>query len=136
MSKAFNLDSRLEKDTLFVCRLDLAQIQLSLDANYPWCLLIPEVNGRQEFSDLSQADFLKLQKESLDLQLAMQKLFQPDKLNVAMLGNVVSQLHIHHIARYKNDIAWPGPIWNTTEKRKYSKADLTKRIEQLSAILS
>lgn len=104
------------------------------DANYPWCLLIPEVNTI-EYTDLTSKQYQQLMQDSLQLQQAMQTLFKPHKLNVAMLGNVISQLHIHHIARFNTDAAWPDPVWNTVPAKPYSASDLRKIIDQLIAVL-
>ena len=132
----FILHSKLEQDSLFICRLKLAQVRLVLDANYPWCLLIPEVNQVTELTDLTHQQFVQLQDESLQLQRAMQTVFKPDKMNIAMLGNIVNQLHIHHIARYQYDAAWPSPVWNVVKKKTYGQDQLTQMVELIQSKLT
>ncbi|MGC8854254.1 MAG: HIT domain-containing protein [Halothiobacillaceae bacterium] len=81
------------------------------DAHYPWLILIPQRSGLRELHELSEDDQFQLMRESSHVARFMTQLFHPEKLNIAALGNLVPQLHIHHIARYSDDPAWPHPVW-------------------------
>ncbi|WP_394220768.1 HIT domain-containing protein [Alteromonas gracilis] len=107
----FKLDSRLHNDTFFVCDLSLCRVLLMNDSQFPWLILVPRKNDLAEIIDLSEDEQMVLLKESALASKAMQALFSPHKLNVAALGNVVRQLHVHHVARYETDCAWPKPVW-------------------------
>ena len=101
------------------------------DANYPWCILVPDREGITEIYQLSEADQQQLLRESSQLSRAMEAAFNPDKLNVAALGNVVPQLHIHHIARYRTDAAWPAPVWGRVAVKSYSEDELAAVVRSL-----
>lgn len=107
----FTLHPMLEKDTFPVTELPLCRVVLMNNALFPWLILIPKQNDLKEITDLSAPDRLKLMQEISDVSEAMQDMFDPDKLNVAALGNQCPQLHIHIIGRYKEDQAWPEPVW-------------------------
>jgi diadenosine tetraphosphate (Ap4A) HIT family hydrolase len=111
MNGDFILDHRLQADSTFVWDLQLSQIRLSNNASFPWMLLIPRKPNMVELLDLEFEDQIQLQNEIRQISQTMKQIFFPDKLNIASLGNIVSQLHIHIIARYKTDKAWPNPIW-------------------------
>lgn len=125
----FVLDSRLENDSIVVGRFPLSLLLMSRDANYPWFILVPQRAGVTEIFHLNEADRAQLLAESCQLSEALNTLFMPDKINVAALGNMVPQLHLHHIARYKTDAAWPGPIWGAVEAQAYSSSAQVERIE-------
>lgn len=126
-----NLDVRLEESSTFVTDLDLCQVRLSHNARFPWALLIPKAEGITEIIDMPPASQLRLMMEISLTSRIMRKLFSPDKLNVAALGNVVPQLHVHVIARYKDDEAWPNPVWNSGIESAYENGELEKRISLL-----
>ena len=107
----FHLDRRLEGDSFEVTTLGLCQVRLMNNKKFPWLLLIPERAGASEWIDLSRDEQHRLSDEIMITSHMLQALVTPDKLNVAALGNVVNQLHVHVIARYKNDAAWPNPVW-------------------------
>jgi diadenosine tetraphosphate (Ap4A) HIT family hydrolase len=92
---------------------------------------VPDREGMTEIFDLSAEDQKQLQLESTALLKYLKNEFKADKMNVAALGNVVSQLHIHHIARYHNDIAWPAPVWGAHPAKEYSDDELAERIKRL-----
>jgi len=105
------LHPRLAQDCFVVGRFDLSVLLLMNDARYPWFILVPQRENISEIHHLSGALQQQLMSESAALSRAMETAFSADKINIAALGNVVPQLHIHHIARYKTDAAWPAPVW-------------------------
>jgi diadenosine tetraphosphate (Ap4A) HIT family hydrolase len=117
----FNLDSRLENDSIFICDLPLSQLRLINDA---------------QIIDLSEEQQMQLWKESASLSHAMRAGFSPDKLNVAAIGNIVAQLHMHHICRFKNDVAWPAPVWGRQAMIAYSEHEKDILITRLKKIFS
>lgn len=132
----FSLHPQLEKDSVLLGRMALCQVRLSLDATYPWCLLIPEREAITEIHHLNEQDRHLLMSESCLLAEVMVSLFNPKKINVAALGNMVPQLHVHHIARFEQDPAWPGPVWGKVPSSVYEEGKLTRRIEKLINALS
>lgn len=131
----FALDPQLAADGFDLGGLGLCRLLLMNDARYPWCVLVPQRPGVREIHHLAEADRLALLDESCRLAQAMERLFAPDKLNVAALGNVVAQLHIHHVARYRADAAWPGPIWGQGARQPYGARLQAQRSEALRAAL-
>jgi len=131
----WTLHAQLAADTSVVGDFPLSRLLLSNDANYPWCILVPRVLGAKELHRLDDADQLQVLRESVALARAMELVFKPHKMNVAGLGNVVPQLHIHHIARYKTDAAWPAPVWGKHPAQAYLPAPLAERIQQLQQAL-
>jgi diadenosine tetraphosphate (Ap4A) HIT family hydrolase len=111
-------------------------VLLAKDANYPWCILVPRQEGIREIHHLSIADRHQLLGESCALAEVMEEAFQPIKMNVAALGNMVPQLHIHHIARFAGDKAWPKPIWGEVAPLEYQGCELQRRSELLQQGLS
>ena len=103
------LHPRLEADTVPVGDFALSRLLLSNDANYPWLILVPRRPAIREIHELDEADQLQLLRESMLLSRALTSAFAPTKLNLAALGNMVPQLHVHHIARFETDPAWPAP---------------------------
>lgn len=120
---AFTLDPRLAADTVAVGRLALSRLLLMNDASYPWLILVPERPGLREIFELAVPDRALLIEEiaaaGRALAAALSPGRAPDKLNVGALGNVVAQLHIHVVARYRDDPAWPGPVWGRAPARPY-----------------
>lgn len=132
----FKLDSRLEESTVVVGHFTLGIVLLSKDANYPWCILVPKRAMVQELHHLADEDRQQYAKESGYLSEVMSSLFSADKINMAALGNIVPQLHIHHIARYKDDAAWPKPVWGVVPAKDYDADELESRISRLRSALS
>lgn len=127
----FELDPRLAADTRLVGDLPLSRVLLMDDWRFPWLVLVPRRTGLVELHDLRRAERIELFDE-LDLAAnALLRIFRPDKLNVAALGNVVAQLHVHVIARFRTDAAWPRPVWGVGERVHYAPADAAERIAQL-----
>ena len=106
------------------------------DAQYPWLILVPRVVGATEILDLDAGRQSELVREIDRAGRALQALFAPDKLNIAALGNVVPQLHVHAIARFRDDAAWPRPVWGAVPVRRYAQDALAERIERLRAALA
>lgn len=132
---AWHLHPQLADDTTPVIELPLCEVRLMDDANHPWLVLVPRVAGITEIIDLDAAQRLRLSEEIDSACRALRTLFNPDKLNVAALGNMVPQLHVHVIARYRSDIAWPRPVWGAANARPYAPEELIERINALRKAL-
>lgn len=115
---SWQLDARLAADTTHVGDWPLCSVLLMDDAHYPWLILVPKVPSISEIIDLPAALRLQLGNETEMAARALRAVFSPDKLNVAALGNVVNQLHVHVIARFKADAAWPAPVWGAVPVEK------------------
>jgi diadenosine tetraphosphate (Ap4A) HIT family hydrolase len=120
------LHPQLRKDCLLVGRFPLCRLLLMRDANYPWFILVPDREGIREIFELGEADQRQLLRESSRLSAVLVERFHADKLNIAALGNVVPQLHVHHIVRYRNDPAWPAPVWGRLPALPYTPEGLTE----------
>ena len=121
----FELHTQLAADTEWVDTLSLCRVLLMNDATYPWLILVPERANIREIHELSEDDQQTLMREMTAVARIMELAFDATKMNVAALGNMVPQLHIHIIARYEGDPAWPGPIWGKTPAVPY-EADVMK----------
>jgi diadenosine tetraphosphate (Ap4A) HIT family hydrolase len=130
------IHERLLADCTVIGHFDLCHLLLMNDACYPWCILVPDRDSIREIYELNETDQLQLLRESCYLGQRMMGLFSGDKLNIAALGNVVPQLHIHHIVRYRDDPAWPAPVWGRHPARPYSESELQERTSHLRAALS
>jgi diadenosine tetraphosphate (Ap4A) HIT family hydrolase len=119
----FTLDPRLAADTRHVGDLPLCRLLLMDDASYPWTVLVPRREGLADLIDLSAPDRGRLMDEIALVSEALKAITRPTKLNVAALGNMVRQLHVHVIARFDSDPAWPGPVWGKLPPRPYDPAD-------------
>lgn len=131
----FELHPRLAQDSVVIGEFDLSLLLLSRDANYPWCILVPKREDIYEIHHLSEEEQLQLIRESCRLSEVMTSLFDADKMNVAALGNVVRQLHVHHIARFTDDPAWPQPIWGKLPAKEYDVESFAERIKRLQNAL-
>lgn len=131
----FELHPRLAADTVEITRLPLCRVLLMNDANYPWVILVPERTGIREIHELSETGQIQLIKESSHVSRVMSQLFNPEKMNIAALGNVVPQLHIHHIARFEHDPAWPRPVWGQRPIQPYETTALERRKLELAKAL-
>lgn len=116
----FVLDSRLQQDSLVLGDFPLSRLLLSKDANYPWFILVPRRADVSELFDLDLADQQQLWKETTLLAEALKGEFTADKMNVATLGNAVSQLHMHVVVRHRSDAAWPAPVWGKVPALGYA----------------
>jgi len=120
----FTLHPTLARDTLEVTRLPLCRVLLMKDARFPWLILVPERKGAREIHDLTPADRGVLIEEIAQSGKVLERLFHPDKLNVGALGNIVPQLHVHVIARFEKDAAWPRPVWGVGPAVPYEESEL------------
>lgn len=117
----FELHERLKADTFEVCNLHLCKVLLMDDQTYPWVILVPKKINTVELTDLSSENQHILMSEIVHVSEVLKDITEADKMNVATLGNVVPQLHIHVIARFKSDAAWPAPIWGKTPTISYDE---------------
>lgn len=131
----FKLDRQLETDTVHLGDFPLCRVLLMNDANYPWFILVPRRAGVSEIYHLAEADQFQLMRESAVLSENLADIFAARKMNVANLGNMVSQLHVHIIVRKETDLAWPGPVWGKTPAVPYSDNDLQAVTERLDTLL-
>ena len=131
----FALDTRLQEDTWLIGDFPLCRLLLSNDSNYPWFILVPRREGITELFQLDDADQQRMWAETTALARVLKALFGADKMNVATLGNVVSQLHMHVIVRYQADVAWPGPVWGKCPARPYTADEVVRLCKQLKPVL-
>ena len=116
-----DLHPRLLEDCLEIGKFSLCRLLLMKDANYPWFILVPDREDISEIHHLSEEDQIQLIRESAFLSAVIEEAFLADKINIAALGNVVPQLHLHHVVRYQDDVAWPSPIWGNQPTMEYSE---------------
>ena len=126
-----DLHKALRQDCLLVGRFSLCQLLLMKDANYPWFILVPDRDNISEIHQLEESDQQQLMRESSILSGTLEKVFKADKINIAALGNIVPQLHIHHVVRYRNDKAWPAPVWGAVKAQAYSEAALQSVVNKI-----
>ena len=132
----YELHPQLAADTHPLAALELCELRLMDDANYPWLILVPRVPAAREMIDLDQAQRHRLTDE-IDLAARLlREAFQPHKLNIAALGNLVPQLHVHVIAREETDPAWPAPVWGRVAARPYPPEALVERVRLLRDLLA
>lgn len=131
MPESFALHPQLAADCVVIGDLRLCRLLLMDDANYPWCILVPRRAGVREIHELAPDDQALLLGEVTRLSAAMQSLFAADKMNVAALGNVVPQLHVHVIARRAGDPAWPRPVWGAVPRRPYAEPERAAVVARL-----
>ena len=129
------LDPRLEADTYPITELPLSRVLLMNDARFAWLILVPRRAGVSEVSDLDAADQAQLWREATQLGAAFKAALGGDKLNIATLGNVVSQLHVHVIVRRHDDAAWPAPVWGHGEAEPYDLDGLAERRDVALALV-
>lgn len=118
------LHPQLEKDCIRLGEFKLCSLLILKDANYPWFILLPNRVDISELNQLSGDDQQQYMAESMLFSQCLQQVFQPDKLNIAALGNIVPQLHIHHIARFTSDACWPAPVWGAVAAIPYQEEQL------------
>jgi diadenosine tetraphosphate (Ap4A) HIT family hydrolase len=128
---AFTLDHRLVRDTLPIGDLPFSRVLLMNDSTWPWIVLVPKIADASELIDLDAVDRGRLMEEIAAVATALRTVAGPTKLNVAALGNIVRQLHVHVIARFEDDPAWPGPVWGRVPPVPYEPAIATALVARL-----
>lgn len=128
---AWSLHPELAKDTIDIGELPLARVLVVGDANYPWLLLVPRRLGASEILDLDDVEQAQLITEIARVARALKAVTACDKLNIAALGNMVPQLHVHVIARRRTDAAWPKPVWGQAPARAYDPDELARFVAAL-----
>ena len=132
----FNLDSRLANDTLLMGDFTLCRLLLMNDRQYPWFILVPRRDEVSELFQLDSEDQRLLWQEATTLAEVLKDTFSADKMNVATLGNMVSQLHMHVIVRRKSDPAWPAPVWGKHPALPYSAQEVAEMQQKLRLVLT
>ncbi|MEG3768150.1 HIT domain-containing protein [Alteromonas sp. 14N.309.X.WAT.G.H12] len=132
----FKLDPRLQQDCVLVDDLELCRVLLANDSQFPWLILVPRIPDAIELTDLTDQQMRIYCDESRLTCDVLSSLFQPTKLNVAAIGNIVRQLHVHHVARFEKDVAWPAPIWGKQPAIPYESDELTQRLTALKHAFS
>jgi diadenosine tetraphosphate (Ap4A) HIT family hydrolase len=132
----FQLDSRLAADTIPVGDLALSSVLLLNDARFPWFVLAPRISGASEVTDLSEEQAAQLMQEIRIAARVMMELSKPDKVNVGALGNIVTQLHVHVIGRFRSDPAWPGPVWGHDSRTPYPDHAASALIERAATLFA
>jgi len=131
----FQLDKTLEQDCYCVAELAFSRLLLMNDQQYPWLILVPRVESAQELYELTFQQQQALWTEIADISKLMKELFSPIKLNIGALGNIVRQLHVHIIARFEHDNAWPGPVWGAHKPIAYTETESKALIEKIRQAL-
>ena len=131
----FALHSQLKSETHFICDLPLSSALLMNDANYLWLILVPRKPDLIELTDLSFTEQTQVLHEINSVAEILKKEFNVDKLNIAALGNVVSQLHIHVIGRKKNDATFPKPVWGNAPTKPYAAKEAGALVQKLKSLL-
>jgi diadenosine tetraphosphate (Ap4A) HIT family hydrolase len=132
----FQLDSRLAADTIPVGDLALSSVLLLNDARFPWFVLVPRIGGASEVTDLTEEQSVQLMGEIRIATRVMMELSRPDKVNVGALGNIVAQLHVHVIGRFRSDPAWPGPVWGHGVRTPYPDHAASALIERAATLFA
>ena len=131
MTTLFQLHPRLKQDCITIGRFDLCQLLMMNDSQYPWFILVPEKADITEIYQLSKADQHTLTQESSYLAENLATLYKADKMNIAAIGNLVPQLHLHHVVRYQTDKAWPVPIWGKFAAVPYTPEQMIDNIDRV-----
>jgi diadenosine tetraphosphate (Ap4A) HIT family hydrolase len=127
----FALHPQLQQDCQLLGQFSLCQLLLMNDANYPWFILVPMREAISEIYQLAEHDQQQLWRESANLSEVLMSIFKGDKLNIAALGNVVPQLHVHHVVRYQGDASWPAPVWGKAPARPYNHNEYQVLLDKL-----
>ncbi len=131
---SFELHADLKRDGVLIGRFELCLVLLINDQNYPWFVLVPQRDRIRDPIDLSPGDYQQLWTESRVFSVGIMQIFAGEKLNVAALGNMTPQLHVHHVVRFATDPAWPGPIWGKQPMKPYDNSQLESVVEKLRAV--
>lgn len=136
-SSIFALHPQLEKDCIVIGDLPLCRVLLMNDSRFPWLILVPRVQNLREIFDLQEHDYSIVMQEIRRVTQTFAELTRAHKMNVATLGNVVPQLHIHIIVRQTDDVAWPGPVWNIPSRPEpYQKEKILSFRDQIHSALN
>ena len=135
MGNDFILHERLAADCITVDDWPLCRVLLMNDASYPWLILVPRRPALSEIHDVAETDLPQLTAEIVRASRALKSRFAADKINVGALGNMVPQLHVHVVARFAGDPAWPGPVWGARPAQPYASEELQQRVAALKAAL-
>ena len=128
------LDPQLTSDTIALGELPLCLILLMNDTQFPWIILVPMRESITESYQLTPSDQQQLHTESISLSTLLMNHYKGDKLNTAALGNIVSQLHLHHIVRFKTDPVWPKPVWGNIAAMPYTDEQLKQTCAELKGV--
>lgn len=132
----FQLHPRLEQDCIAIGRFNLCRLLMMNDSQYPWFILVPEIADLREIYQLGKLERELLLEESCFLTENLAVLYDADKMNIAAIGNLVPQLHIHHIVRYETDKAWPAPVWGKFAAVPYSEQQITDTLSRIRGRLA
>ena len=132
---SFQLNPRLKQDCVAIGRFELCQLLMMNDSLYPWFILVPERADVQEIYQLSKTERQLLTEESSYLAEKMAAFYQADKMNIAAIGNIVPQLHIHHIVRFQTDKAWPAPVWGKFTAVPYTEQQIADKMIRIKDLL-
>jgi diadenosine tetraphosphate (Ap4A) HIT family hydrolase len=132
----FKLHPQLKTDTFDIGDLPLCKVLLMNESQFPWLILVPRKEDIRELYQLPETDFRQANIESLEISKLMMRFFVGDNLNVATLGNLVPQLHIHHIVRNRDDPVWPQPVWGNFTAKPYSEAAANAMLGKLREQIS
>ncbi|MFA6164893.1 MAG: HIT domain-containing protein [Methylobacter sp.] len=127
----FQLHPRLQQDCITIGHFELCRLLMMNDSQYPWFVLVPEKADMSEIYQLTKPDRELLTEESSYLAENLAELYHADKMNIAAIGNMVPQLHIHHIVRYQTDRAWPAPVWGKFDAVPYTEQQITDNLARL-----
>jgi diadenosine tetraphosphate (Ap4A) HIT family hydrolase len=133
---SFQLHPRLQQDCIYLGSFELSQLLLMNDSHYPWFILVPQRADLSEIYQLNETDRQLLQTESCLLAQTLASLYQADKMNIAAIGNLVPQLHLHHVVRYQTDAAWPAPVWGKFTAIPYTAAQIAQHQQLVQDALS
>ncbi|NOH62055.1 HIT domain-containing protein [Vibrio sp. RE88] len=133
---SFELHPQLAKDTSVIGHFPLTIALLHKDNAVPWVILVPKRENLKELHHLPMQEQQQFLLESQAVSQALEATFRPDKLNLGALGNMVPQLHVHHIARFKDDVAWPGPVWGNTQGYFRSEEEQQAILSKIQNVLS
>jgi diadenosine tetraphosphate (Ap4A) HIT family hydrolase len=131
----FQLHPRLQQDCIVIGRFELSLLLMMNDNHYPWFILVPQRVNLSEIYQLNEADRQLLQTESCLLAQTLAEIYHADKMNVAAIGNLVPQLHLHHVVRYQTDAAWPAPVWGKFAAVPYTDEQIIKHKQAVHAAI-
>jgi len=132
----YKLDPQLQQDTVHLGQFKLCDVLLMNDSQFPWVILVPRRGSTNELYQLSKEERYEQSDESAYVSQRLSDYFEADSMNIAALGNVVPQLHIHHVVRKESDPLWPKPVWGAIQAKPYAKEDLQKMVDELTLLFS